>query len=250
MNDLIIKSFQKLKNDKKKGIAILLDPDKTTLSHCEKIVSVCKKQYLPSYFFIGGSYISDNNNTSEIIHYLRVNTNIPVILFPGNANQLISNVDGILFLSLISGRNPEFLIGQHVIVAPSLKKMSIEVIPTGYILFESKNLTTANYISNTLPLPANKPELAVATALAGELLGLRVLFLDAGSGAESTIRNHIIHSVSTNVEIPVIVGGGITTTESMDNILLSGADIVVIGNHFEENIYDIPKFVERVKNYK
>jgi putative glycerol-1-phosphate prenyltransferase len=157
------------------------------------------------------------------------------LIFPGNVIQISDKADGILFLSLISGRNPEYLIGQHVISAPTLKRSGIEVIPTAYILIENGKTTSVEYISNTVPIPADKPEIVVATALAGEMLGMKLIYLEAGSGAAKSVALGIISEVRKNTNLPILVGGGIRNAEDASKIFASGADLIVIGSAVEEN---------------
>ena len=163
--------------------------------------------------------------------------------------QISNDADGILFLSLISGRNPEYLIGNHVVAAPLLKKSKLEILPTGYILIESGNLTSVEYISNTLPIPANKVDIAVATAIAGEMLGNKLIYLEAGSGAKYHVNKNIISKVKENINIPLIVGGGIKTNEEISEVCKAGADIVVIGTAIEKEPDLLKNFSEIVHSF-
>ena len=218
----------------KKSVAVLVDPDKIDgpgrLSHLLNLAS----ENCVDFFFVGGSLIT-TTNLSEVIREIKDNVNIPVVLFPGNSMQLDPEADAILFLSLISGRNPDLLIGQHVVAAPILKNNRIEVMPTGYILINSGKITSVAYISNTTPIPDDKYSLAACTALAGEMLGLQLIYLDAGSGAEKEISARMISAVRKAVELPLIVGGGINTTQKAIAALEAGADMIVIGNALEGN---------------
>lgn len=222
--------YNRISQSRKKGIAILIDPDKNTPVTLEKILQNCN-QFGVDFIFVGGSLVV--GNTSEIITYIKQRTDIPVVIFPGNVIQISDKADGILFLSLISGRNPEYLIGQHVIAAPTLKKSGIEVIPTAYILIENGRTTSVEYISNTVPIPADKPEIVVATALAGEMLGMKMIYLEAGSGAAKSVALGIISEVRKSTTIPILVGGGIKSGEDAKKIFEAGADIVVIGSAVE-----------------
>jgi putative glycerol-1-phosphate prenyltransferase len=170
-----------------------------------------------------------------VVKHIKKNVNLPVVLFPGNAMQIEPTADAILFLSLISGRNPELLIGQHVMAAPILKNTRLEVIPTGYILINSGKTTSVAYISNTTPIPEDKYSLAACTAMAGEMLGLQVIYLDAGSGAEREISPKMIATVRRAINVPLIVGGGINSSIKAMNALEAGADMIVIGNALEKD---------------
>jgi putative glycerol-1-phosphate prenyltransferase len=170
-----------------------------------------------------------------VVKQIKDNVSIPVILFPGSSLQIDANADAILFLSLISGRNPDLLIGQHVVAAPILKNNKLEVIPTGYVLINSGKTTSVAYISNTIPIPDDKYSLAACTAMAGEMLGLRLIYLDAGSGAEREINSKMITAVRKAVDVPLVVGGGINTSQKALNALEAGADLIVIGNALEKD---------------
>jgi phosphoglycerol geranylgeranyltransferase len=225
----ILKSKQK----SEKLFAILIDPDKQNNKSLKDIIAKSKKENV-DFFFVGGSLLT-NDSLDACISTLKENCEIPIVLFPGNAMQVNNKADGILFLSLISGRNAEMLIGKQVITAPILKKSSLEILPTGYILIDSGKPTTVSYMSNTTPIPATKNDVAACTALAGEMLGLKLIFMDAGSGAEHPVLEEMIRTVSENVECPIIIGGGIRNGEQANKILNAGADIIVVGNAIEKN---------------
>ena len=228
----------------KKLFAILIDPDKQKNSVLSLIVQKANEANV-DYFFVGGSLLT-NDNLDECIKTIKNNSNIPVILFPGNAMQINKNADGILFLSLISGRNPELLIGKQVISAPILKQTSLEVISTGYMLIDSGKPTTASYMSNTLPIPRNKNGIATSTAIAGEYLGMKLIYMDGGSGAEKPIEIDMIKQVSNQINIPLIVGGGICNAQKAIDNCNAGADLIVVGNAIEKNadlILEISKAV-------
>lgn len=227
-----MKIYNSISDRKKKRIAILIDPDKNTNDSLDRILNNCNV-FGVDFIFVGGSLVV--GNISETILFIKSKTHIPVIIFPGNVIQVSNKADGILFLSLISGRNPEYLIGQHVISAPTLKKSGLEIIPTAYILIENGRTTSVEYISNTVPIPANKPEIVVATALAGEMLGMKLIYLEAGSGAAKSVALGIISEVRKNIEIPILVGGGIRNGDDASKIFASGADLVVISSAVEEN---------------
>ncbi|MGE5354173.1 MAG: geranylgeranylglyceryl/heptaprenylglyceryl phosphate synthase, partial [Acidobacteriota bacterium] len=198
-------------------------------------------------FLVGGSLMM-NGNLSNTISVIKKNTSIPVVIFPGGISQVSSNADAILFLSLVSGRNPEHLIGKQIMAAPIIKAYNLETIPTGYILVESGSITTVEYISGSTPVPRNKPEIAVATALAAQYLGMKMIYLEGGSGAQMSVPNEMISIVSKNVDVPVIAGGGIRTARDAREKVESGASIVVTGNYFEddENWDKIKEFADAV----
>ena len=221
------------KGKTKKKFAVLIDPDKISKKKLNEVIEIATKSAV-DYFFVGGSLLT-NDQLDETIKTLKGNSNVPVIIFPGNNLQVNKNADAILLLSLISGRNPEMLIGKHVISAPYLKKSGLEIIPTGYMLIESGKTTAVQYISNSIPIPSDKPDIAVCTAMAGEMLGLKTIFMDAGSGAILTISEKMIASVKQHISIPLIIGGGIRTPEKAHDVCYAGADIVVVGNAIEEN---------------
>lgn len=221
------------KRTKTKAVAVLIDPDKVNFEHLPRFVQRCEQAGV-HYFFLGGSLIS-SNVFERLIQEMKALTSIPLIIFPGSNLHVHAGADAIFLLSLISGRNPEFLIGQHVVAAPMLKNSGLEIIATGYILVESGKATTVSYISNTMPIPSDKPDVAVCTALAGEMLGLRTLYLDAGSGALQCISTEMIRAVAAATNIPLIVGGGINSVEKVADAFRAGADVVVIGNAIEKN---------------
>jgi len=217
-----------------KSLAILIDPDKIPgISSFNKLIHQCVESQV-DFFLVGGSLItSDKLNT--IIKLIKERTALPVILFPGNFNHLSNQADAILFLSLISGRNPDLLIGQQVIAAPYIKNNNLEAISTGYILVDAGRATTVSYMSQTTPIPANKPEIAACTALAGQYLGLQQIYLDAGSGAEFPVPMEMIKEVKKQVDIPLVVGGGLNTSEKALQAVEAGADMIVMGNGIESS---------------
>jgi putative glycerol-1-phosphate prenyltransferase len=218
----------------KKSIAVLIDPDKVTdVAQLHHLINLASENCV-DYFFVGGSLVT-TTNLSEIVQTIKEQVSIPVILFPGNSIQIDPSADAILFLSLISGRNPELLIGQHVVAAPIIRNTRLEVIPTGYMLIGSGRTTSVAYISNTTPIPDDKSSLAACTAMAGEMLGLQLMYLDAGSGAEKEISARMISAVRKAVRVPLIVGGGINTAQKARTALEAGADMIVIGNALEKN---------------
>lgn len=218
----------------KKSIAVLIDPDKVEdPGSLTRLLNLASENCV-DFFLVGGSLIT-TTNLSEVIRQIKEAVNIPVVLFPGNSMQIDPGADAILFLSLISGRNPDLLIGQHVIAAPILKNNRIEVMPTGYMLVNSGRITSVAYISNTTPIPDDKYSLAACTALAGTMLGLQLIYMDAGSGAEKEISPKMIGTVRKAIDAPLIVGGGINTTAKAIAALQAGADMIVIGNALEKN---------------
>jgi len=234
-----------------KGAAylVLLDPDKLTLSKIAPFIRHCEKSGVDG-FLIGGSLMM-SGDLEAFIENVKVETSLPMIIFPGSINQISPSADAILFLSVISGRNPEHLIGKHVSASPLIKRAQIEPISTGYILVESGVTTTAVYMSGSLPVPRNKPEIAAATALAGEYLGMKLIYLEAGSGAQDSVPDEMIKVVSQECSVPVIVGGGLRTPQSARKKVESGASIIVTGNFFEdENNWDMIKDFANAIHYK
>jgi phosphoglycerol geranylgeranyltransferase len=224
----------KSKANNEKLLAILLDPDKIDLNNTEILIE--KINYSPAtHIFIGGSLVK-NNILDELILKIKEDCDLPVVLFPGNPSQISDKADAILFLSLISGRNPDYLIEHQVKAAPILKKTQLEIISTGYILIKSGTETAVERVSKTNPLDRNNPELALATAQAGEMLGNKLIYLEAGSGAKQAVPLEMIKKVSQNIKIPLIVGGGIIDLQGIQNAYDSGADLVVIGTAFEKDV--------------
>jgi putative glycerol-1-phosphate prenyltransferase len=196
--------------------------------------------------FIGGSLVSDN--LSDSVEIIKKNCKLPVLLFPGSVFQITNKADGILFLSLISGRNPDYLIGNHVIAAPYLKRSSLEIIPVAYILINGSGMTSVEYMSNTKPIPPDKVDIIVATALAGEMTGQKAIYLEAGSGAEDHVPINVIRKVRENIEVPLIVGGGIRTVENAQAVYNAGADIIVVGNALETDPDLMRSFAELTRS--
>ncbi len=214
-----------------KQFAVLVDPDKLDSSGYEKLARMCNQAGV-DFIFAGGSLVI-NPVMDDMLDHLKSHTDIPVVIFPGSSLQICSKADAILLLSLISGRNAEMLIGKQVEAAPLLKKSQLEIISTGYMLVESGSMTTALYMSNSIPIPYHKPDVAACTALAGQMLGLKTIYLDAGSGAIRQVPTEMIRAVKEQLEIPLIVGGGIKTPEQAKMACDAGADIIVIGNAIE-----------------
>ncbi len=216
----------------KTSLALLLDPDKTHDDELESILGPAERHRV-DYIMAGGSITF--RSTENLINSIKGKCHIPVVLFPGNLLQLSGNADRILLLSLISGRNPELLIGNHVIAAPYLKNQKKKLVSTGYILISCGSKTSVEYISQTEAIPFNKPDIAVATAMAGEMLGLSMIYLEAGSGADSTVPLPLIRAVRENISVPLAVGGGIRSSREITDVYSSGADLIVLGNGCEKD---------------
>ncbi|MFM2207357.1 MAG: hypothetical protein RL213_1332 [Bacteroidota bacterium] len=216
----------------RKLFALLIDPDRNDETSLRSNAALAR-QAGADVLLVGSSILLEKG-VDECLRTLKSCCDLPVLLFPGNSLQLSDKADGILLLSLISGRNADLLIGQHVIAAPFLKKSGMEVLPTGYLLIDSGAPTSASYMSQTLPVPRDKADIAAATAMAGELLGLRAIYLDAGSGAKYSVQQEMVRKVRESTRLPLIVGGGIRTPEKVAEIYEAGADMVVVGNILEE----------------
>jgi phosphoglycerol geranylgeranyltransferase len=218
------------KAEGKKSLAVLIDPDKTAA--LPELLRQAQQAEV-DFFLVGGSLLHIAA-VDECILEIKAASNIPVLLFPGNALQLSTHADGLLLLSVISGRNAELLIGKHVAAAPQIKSSGLEILSTGYMLVETGRPTTVHYMSQTIPLPAHKPEIAACTALAGEQLGLSLLYLEAGSGADEPVPEAVIQSVSAVTTVPLLAGGGIRTADQARKICMAGADVIVVGNILED----------------
>jgi putative glycerol-1-phosphate prenyltransferase len=221
----------------KKVFALLIDPEKHTRQTLAGTLDIAARSAV-DLVLIGGSLTS--RPIDETIETIREALSVPLILFPGNLLQLSGKADGILLLSLLSGRNPEYLIGNHVLASLYLKRSGMEIIPTGYLLIDGHHLSSVEYISNTRPIPANKAEIVVATALAGEQLGLKLIYLEAGSGADTRITEEVVAQVKQNISIPLIVGGGIRTPEDIRQLYKAGANCVVVGTAVEQDESILP----------
>lgn len=240
----MIKEYIKDKISKKEKIwCVLIDPDKLHFDDVDNLISLINKSSC-DFILVGGSLI----NHEKFSEYAKLITNVstkPVIIFPGDNQQITDYADGLFLLSLISGRNSDLLIGQHVKSAFKIKATNLEILPCGYMLIEGENLTSAIYISESLPIPKDKFDIAAATALAGEQLGLQFIYLDKGSGAKFTVQNEMIKSVNKVISIPLIVGGGINSQEDLENVWNAGADIAVIGTSVEKDFNNIFLFDKR-----
>jgi phosphoglycerol geranylgeranyltransferase len=235
----------KLKESNRKGLAVLIDPDNlsTVLLKTQVELAVTNKV---DFFFIGGSMIT-NDCLDETLEFIKSKCDIPTILFPGSIYQVSKKADAVLFLSLTSGRNAELLIGKQVEAAPLVKASGIEVIPTGYLLIDSGVQTTASYMSNSTPIPHNKPNIAAVTAMAGEMLGLKLNFLDGGSGAQTPVTAEMIKATFNATDAPIIIGGGINSEEKAASAWNAGATVIVVGNAFEQNT-NLIEAISKIKN--
>ena len=233
MKEKILDSIGKQKAKGHKAFAVLIDPDKLTSESLLETIQLAKQANV-DYLFVGGSLVV-TDTLDKVVAAIKANCSIPVVLFPGSPDQITPKADALLYLSLISGRNPELLIGQHVISAPFVRQSGLEIIPVGYMLIDGGTPTTVSYISNTNPIPSNKNDIASCTAMAGEMLGLKVIYMDAGSGAQRAIPTIMISQVAKYVQVPIIVGGGITNPEKAKENCLAGADIIVVGNAIEKD---------------
>ena len=230
----IYNNILKSKSNNEKLLDILLDPDKIYLNSAEVLIQKII-QSPATHIFIGGSLVK-TNILDELILKIKQKCALPIVLFPGNPSQISDKADAILFLSLISGRNPDFLIEHQVKAAPILKQTQLEIISTGYILIESGTETAVKRVSKTMPIDRNNSDLALATAQAGEMLGNKLIYLEAGSGAKQAVPLEMIRKISQNIEIPLLVGGGIIDLQGIQKAYDSGADLVVIGTAFENDV--------------
>lgn len=229
----IYPSLCRRKANGKKSFAVLIDPDKVDNNKMNQLIKLSISSGV-DYFLVGGSLVI-STYLDECVQIIKRNCSIPVLLFPGSSTQISKYADALLYLSLISGRNPELLIGQHVISAPAIKKTGLEIISTGYMVIDGGAPTTVSYISNASPLPADKNEIAMCTAMAGEMLGMKLIYMDAGSGAKRPITESMIELVSSNIDVPLIIGGGITDPEKAYLNCKAGADMIVVGNAIEKD---------------
>lgn len=248
----IYPSLCQRKANGKKSFAVLIDPDKVNdekMHHLIQLATAAKVDY----FLVGGSLLV-SNYLDECVQFIKRACSIPVLLFPGSSTQVSKYADALLYLSLISGRNPELLIGQHVVSAPAIKQSGLEIISTGYIVIDGGAPTTVSYISNATPVPADKNEIAMCTAMAGEMLGMKLIYMDAGSGARTPITESMIEKVANCIEAPLIIGGGITDPEKAYLNCKAGADVIVVGNAIEKDaslimemasaVHSVPEKVE------
>ena len=228
------------KRSGQKSFVVLIDPDKVTSSSLSSLLDMANGAGV-DYFFVGGSLVISDHLDACILQIKR-ESHIPVILFPGSPSQVSQHADALLYLSLISGRNPELLIGQHVISAPFVKKSGLEIISTGYMVIDGGAPTTVSYISGAAPIPADKAEIALCTAMAGEMLGKKLIYMDAGSGAKKPITEEMIALVAKNIDVPLVIGGGIRDAEKAYLNCKAGADVIVVGNAIEKE----PSLLEEI----
>ena len=240
----VLNSLVNLRKQNKKAFAVLIDPDNTDMDQIIETAQLCNDANV-DYVFVGGSLML-SNHLDECIKTFKSKSSIPVILFPGSPSQVSKEADALLYLSLISGRNPELLIGAHVVSAPKIKASGLEIISTGYIVIDGGKPTTVSYMSHSAPIPYDKDDIAVCTAIAGEFLGKNVLYMDAGSGAINPISEKMIQKVSNQISIPLIVGGGISSPEKAIANCQAGADIIVVGNALEKNKHLIKVLAEAI----
>lgn len=233
MKTSIYTSLAEKKKQGKKSFGVLIDPDKVDTQILDELIALSTAARV-DYFLVGGSLVI-SNHLDICVQHIKSKCTIPVILFPGSPSQVSKYADALLYLSLISGRNPELLIGQHVVSAPFVKQSGLEIMPTGYIVVDGGAPTTVSYISNATPVPADKNEIAMCTAMAGEMLGMKIIYMDAGSGARRPISEGMIKSVASHIEVPLIIGGGITNAEKAYLNCKAGADLIIVGNAIEKD---------------
>ena len=246
MKNTIYTHLQQARTQGKKSFAVLVDPDKTELQQMDTLLALGEQAKI-DYWFVGGSLVI-SSQLDELVRHIKKNTSIPVVLFPGSPSQVTRQADALLYLSLISGRNPELLIGQHVLSAPFVKQSGLEILSTGYIVVDGGAPTTVSYISNATPIPSDKEDIALCTALAGEMLGMKLIYMDAGSGAKQPITTSMIKRVADQISIPLIVGGGIKTPEKAQENCKAGADLIVVGNAIEKEVSLLSEIGAAVKN--
>ncbi len=233
MEHCLHKTLEEKKKQGKKSFAILIDPDAADPASLDALIESATAARV-DYFLLGGSLVLTDHMDDYALR-IKQHSGIPVILFPGNPAQVTRHADALLYLSLISGRNAELLIGQHVASAMKIKQSGLEIIPTGYMVIDGGAPTTVSYISNAAPIPADKNDIALCTALAGEMLGKKIIYMDAGSGAKKPISENMIRSVAEHISVPLFVGGGIRDAEKAYLNCKAGADVVVVGNAIEKD---------------
>ena len=243
----VYQSLVEKKQAGKKSFAVLVDPDKVSASSINELVELAVQAGV-DYFFVGGSLVI-SDHLDDCVLQIKSACKIPVLLFPGSPSQISRHADALLYLSLVSGRNADLLIGQHVVSAPFVKKSGLEIISTGYMVIDGGAATTVSYISNATPIPADKADIAMCTAMAAEMLGMKLVYMDSGSGAKKAITEEMISLVTKHIEVPLIVGGGIRDAEKAYLNCKAGADVIVVGNAIEKNsslIHEIAAAVHSV----
>ena len=241
----IYNKLKELKSQGRTGFAVLVDPDKIDMDGMRQLAQLCNEAVV-DFLIVGGSLLMEHR-MGECIQVFKSCSDIPVILFPGSPAQVAREADGLLYLSLLSGRNAELLIGQHVVSAPVVRARGLEILSTGYILVDGGVPTTVSYISNSTPIPADKPDIALCTAWAGEMQGKHVIYLDAGSGARTAVSAEMVRTVSSQIDIPLIVGGGLRTPEQVYETCKAGANLVIMGNAIEKDPSLIISMAEAVR---
>lgn len=244
----IYASLTARKKNGQKSLAILIDPDKVSPASLKETIGLALEARV-DYLFVGGSLVVSNRLDEVVLQIKKIAPPLPVILFPGSPSQITPHADGLLYLSLISGRNPELLIGQHVISAPAVRQSGLEIISTGYMVIDAGAPTTVSYISNAAPIPCDKNEIALCTAMAGEMLGMKLIYMDAGSGAKRPISESMINCVASGIDIPLLIGGGIKDPEKAYRNCRAGADLIVIGNAIEKEPLLIKEMSEAVHSH-
>ena len=244
-NKTIHNALRSAKAAGKKQLAVLIDPDKPDMHMLDAQLDALNAAQVEVIFF-GGSLLT-RFHLDEKLDYIRARTKAQIILFPGSVQQVSPKADAILFLSLISGRNPELLIGQHVLAAPMIRQCGLEALSTGYMLVDGGAPTTASYISGSLPIPANKPDIAAVTAMAGTMLGMQHIYMDAGSGAKHAVSPQMVKAVASEIDVPLIVGGGIRSAEEAVERAEAGADVIVVGNMTEKQPLIISEMADALR---
>ena len=233
MKKNVLNYLLSVKKKKGAGYIVLIDPDKNSENNLEEKISKINNSGVDA-IFVGGSLILDNN-CEKRVELIKSISKVPVIFFPGGISQLNKHYDAMLFMSILSGRNSHYLIGEQVIAAPIVKDLGIEVIPTGYLLVDGGNNSSVQFMSGSNPIPIEKPDILIAHALAAQYLGKKLVYLESGSGAKNSIPNNLLKAVTKYIDVPIIVGGGIKTPESANEKVLAGASFVVIGSILEGN---------------
>lgn len=233
MKETIFNYLLSVKEEKGAGYIVLIDPDKNSEKYLEEKISKINECGVDA-IFVGGSLILDNN-CEKRVKMIKSLSKLPIIFFPGGISQLNKYYDAMLFMSILSGRNPHYLIGEQVIAAPIVKDLDIETIPTGYLIIDGGSNSSVQFMSGSNPIPTEKPDILVAHALAAQYLGKKIIYLESGSGAKNPIPNHLIEAVKRYIDIPIIVGGGIRTPKSAYEKVQAGASFVVTGSIIEDD---------------